>query len=307
MKKKILVLSVCVTLLSLLCSGCRTDYSANAVERAREYALANLHGITSSQRAFVKFTQPEIYENLIFPQYVPPVDEIGHVKKEDYNDFPQAPHMDLMHSCVVWSPPDLGAKIVVVGDGQRNMLHWFPKRVMLKRYIPADPNWTSAVMACKSYAQNNMLYLSTALRNRIRFSDPAEQVFTKFDIVLPHVKAQEGKSDWDLYLMELKGANRKEYSQISLIWNGVNKDECVVFTGLTNTGSLKGWKLQTAELMSHAKLNKHRLTKDEIKRIKIEPDEPLKQIHPKQKEIKRVDATATPDTPEQGGSIVFER
>ena len=56
------------------------------MERARDYALHNLRGITESQRAFIKFTQPEIYENLIFPQVVTPVDEIGHVKKEDYKD-----------------------------------------------------------------------------------------------------------------------------------------------------------------------------------------------------------------------------
>lgn len=297
--------------MSALCfSGCRSDYSADAVERAREYALQNLRGITESQRTYVKFTQPEIYENLIFPQYVMPMEKIGHVKKEDYKDFPQAPYLDLMHSCVVWSPPDLGAKIVVVGDGQRNMQNWFPKRVLIKRYIPDDPGYTSAVAACKAYAKDNMLYLSTVERNRVRFADPSEIVFTKIDIALPHVKDKAGKSDWELYLMELKTAEKaakKEYSQISLVWNGEKAGQRIVFTGLTTSGSLEEWKLQTAELMSVAKLDKNRMSKEEISGITVKPAEPLKQIHPKEKKIQRRTPAVTPDAPVQGGSIIFHR
>ena len=306
MKRNMMFLSACFGLLTLLCSGCRTDYSANAVESARAYALEKLHGITSSQRAFIKFTQPDIYENLIFPRYVTPVDSIDRAKTDNYKDFPQAPYMDLMHSCVVWSPPDLGAKIVVVGDGQRNMHNWSPKRVMIKRYIPADPGYTSAVTACQSHALNSMLYLSTEDLNRIRFSDPAEIVFTKIDIELPHVKEKAGKSDWELYLMELN-ASKQEYSQISLIWKGNKADECVVFTGLTTTGSLKGWKLQSAELMSTAKLNKNRLSAAESKKIKVAPAAPLPQIHPAAGDVKRVDPSVTPDAPMQGGSIIIKR
>ena len=306
MKRNMFLLSACFGLLTLLCSGCRTDYSASAVEQARVYALENLHGITSSQRAFIKFTQPDIYENLIFPRYVTPVESLDRIKTDNYKDFPQAPYLDLMHSCVVWSPPDLGAKIVVVGDGQRNMHNWSPKRVMIKRYIPADPGYTAAVTVCQTHALDNMLYLSTADLNRIRFSDPAEIIFTKIDVELPHVKEKAGKSDWELYLMELK-ESKAEYSQISLVWKGNKADECIVFTGLTTSGSLKGWKLQSAELMSTAKLNKNRLTEAEIKKIKIAPAAPLPQIHPAAGEVKRRDPSVTPDAPKQGGSIVIKR
>ncbi|MBR2425536.1 MAG: hypothetical protein IKB16_02220 [Lentisphaeria bacterium] len=306
MGKNKIFLWLFIALSALLYSGCRSDYSADAVERARDYALHNLRGITESQRAFIKFTQPEIYENLIFPQVVTPVDEIGHVKKEDYKDFPLAPYLDLMHCSIVWAPPDLNAKIVVVGDGQRNMHNWSPRRVLIKNYIPADPGFTAAVTACQVHVKDNMLYLSTAERNRIRFSDPAEIAFTKIDIALPHVKEKAGKSDWELYLMELK-ESKKEYTQISLIWNGDKADQKIVFTGLTTTGSLAGWKFQTAELMSVAKLNKNRMTQAEIRKIKVVPAKPLKQIHPAAPEIKRTNPQTSPDAPEQGGSIIYHK
>lgn len=306
MKKNKCFLWLFFVLTALFFCGCRSDYSADAVERAREYALQNLRTISESQRTYVKFTQPEIYENLIFPQYVTPVDGIGHIKKEDYRDFPLAPHLDLMHSCVVWSPPDLGAKIVVVGDGQRNMHNWFPKRVLIKRYTPDDPGYVSAVAVCKSHAKDNMLYLSTVERNRIRFSEPAEIVFTKLDISLPHVKEKAGKSDWELYLKELNEAE-KEYSQISLVWKGEKADQRVVFTGLTTSGSLAEWKLQTAELMSVAKLDKNRMSKEEISWIKVKEAEPLKQVHPKEKKVQRRTPAVTPDAPVQGGSIILKR
>jgi hypothetical protein len=155
-------------------------------------------------------------------------------------------------------------------------------------------------------AKDYMMYLSTAERNRIRFSDPAEIAFTKIDIALPHVKDKAGKSDWELYLMELK-ESKKEYTQISLIWNGDKADQKIVFTGLTTTGSLAGWKFQTAELMSVAKLNKNRMTQAEIRKITVAPAEPLKHIHPAAPEIKRTNPNTSPDAPEQGGSIIYHK
>ena len=138
MKRFFIFLTAAVSVLAAL-TGCRTDHTKSAVERARTYALKNLSGLTDGQRNFIRFTQPEIYENIVYPRYVIPLNTgSGHIEVDDVRHFPVAPEHDLMHSCVVWSPPDLGAKVVVAGEGERSMLFWEPYRVIVKRYDPGD-------------------------------------------------------------------------------------------------------------------------------------------------------------------------
>lgn len=68
------IFTIMAALTVLILTGCRTDYTKNAVERARTYALNNLKGLTDNQRNFIRFTQPEIYENIVYPRYVVPLD-----------------------------------------------------------------------------------------------------------------------------------------------------------------------------------------------------------------------------------------
>ena len=127
-------------------TACRTDYTKDAVERARTYALDNLKGLTDNQRNFIRYTQPEIYENIIYPRYVIPLDTGAgqHIEIDDVRHFPVAPQHDLMHSCVVWNPPDLGARVVVAGEGERSMMFWQPYRVLVKHYDAGDTALKSA-------------------------------------------------------------------------------------------------------------------------------------------------------------------
>ena len=299
--KKLLYLAA-VAIAGIVC-GCRSDYSESAVEKARTFALENLRGISATQMEFVKFTQPEIYENVIFPRYVTEQSKIGHIKMEDPKDFPIAPHQDLMHSCVVWSPPDLDAKIVVVGDGERNMLFWSPKRVLVKKFLPSDVAYTAAVNSCVAYAMSNMLYLSTAERNRIRFSEPAEIRFTKLPLIQP-VDKKAGKSDWELYLMELEEPEKEKY-QLSLMWKGDKEEDRIIFTGLTASGTLSGWRLETAEHMKASKYEKYLLTDAEIKGIRIAPTAEPVLVHPKAGKIDRGAEKASPDKPAARGSVIY--
>ncbi|MBO4492620.1 MAG: hypothetical protein J5944_14825 [Lentisphaeria bacterium] len=297
----------CACLSISILIACRTDYTADAVESAREYALKNLRGITASQREFVRFTQPEIYEDLVFPKYVTPLLETGHHKVEKMEHFPTAPGLDLMHSCVVWSPPGTNAKIVVVGDGERNMQFWKPYRVLIKEYLPADTAFRSACAVCARYARNGMLYLSEAERDRIRFSDPEEFCFTKLDIPeLVESLDQELESEWEKYLQALKG-DPLQISQISLIWPADEKDKRIVFSGYTRTGSLMGWQLITAELMKKGKLDAHRLTKEEIEEIEVLPVPERGLVFPVQLEVERTSGRTAPDSPQTGGSLILNR
>jgi len=267
MKRFFIFLTAAVSVLAVL-TGCRTDHTKSAVERARTYALKNISGLTDGQRNFIRFTQPEIYENIVYPRYVVPLNTgSGHIEVDDVRHFPVAPEHDLMHSCVVWSPPDLGAKVVVVGDGERSMLFWEPYRVIVKRYDPGDTGLKNATSAASSFVRNNMLYLSTSELNRVRFDKP-EAVYTR----LPVDPAEDdpGKlSSWEEYQLEQQGGKAKasKLTQLSLTWPADDPTQCIVVTGFSKTGTFNGWKLSTGELMAVSKLDDARLSRAEIDAI----------------------------------------
>ena len=57
MKRFFLLITAMTAMLAVL-SGCRTDYTKSAVERARTYALDNLKGLSDNERNFIRYTQP---------------------------------------------------------------------------------------------------------------------------------------------------------------------------------------------------------------------------------------------------------
>ena len=265
MKRIFMLMALALAALAFL-SGCRTDYTKSAVERARTYALKNLKGLSDNQRNFIRYTQPEIYENIVYPRYVTPLDAgADHIEIDDVRRFPVAPQHDLMHSCVVWSPPDLGAKVVVVGEGERSMLFWEPYRVIVKRYDPGDVDLQSATGKASTFVRNNMQYLSTAELNRVRFDNP-ETVYTRLPVD-PEDVEPDILSSWEEYQREKDGKKAASYTQISLMWPADDPLQCIVVTGFSQSGTFSGWKLRTAELMDVNKLNEARLTREEIDAI----------------------------------------
>ena len=303
------IFTIMATAAVLILTGCRTDYTKNAVECARTYALNNLKGLTDNQRNFIRFTQPEIYENIVYPRYVIPLDagNSGHIEIDDVRRFPVAPQHDLMHSCVVWNPPDLGARVVVAGEGERSMMFWEPYRVIVKHYDPGDTGLKSATSAAASFVRNNMQYLSTAELNRVRFDKP-ETVYTRLPVDPDGI--DRGKlTSWEEYQNERDGRssnkNASSYTQLSLMWPADDPLQCIVVTGFSKSGTFAGWKLQTAELMDVTKLDGARLTREEIDAIpKTIPAKTLvfpAQSDPARNQFDRPGYNRSPE----GGSFVF--
>lgn len=305
-----------ISWISVAClfSGCMTDYSESAVERARKYALKNLPGLTESQRNFIRFTQPVIYANVVFPRYVHPLNEGGHIEADEVRRFPLAPQHDLMHSCIVWNPPKLDAKVVVVGEAERNMQFWSPYRIIVKRYFPGDTSKQTAISAASSFVLENMPYLSAVDQNRARFNTP-DILYTKFEQLPSEIQAAE-KELAKATAAENENAENtappakedgKKYTQISLVWPAEQEGYSIVVTGFSTTGVLSGWKVESGELMATSKLNSARLTAEQI--AAIEKTHPEKQdlIFLEEETINRnpYDSISNPNSV-TSGSILFQ-
>lgn len=274
----------------LLFAGCQTDYSNSAADRARNYALKQLKGLNEEQRHFIRFTQPVLYSNLIFPRTVVPLEHPQHVKKNHPSLYPIAPHQDMMHHCFVWSPPGLNGKVVVVGEGERSLRFWKPYRVIVKEYIPGSVNFNNAYTAASGYAMDKMLFLTRAELNRIRFSEP-EVLYTNFEITLPAKKEQDDKTPWEEYLAEQRQQKQlKEavLTQISLVWKGDKNGEMIVISGFSQNGCLYGWHIQTGNYISKTELDQHTLSPEAVRKIvKNHGPQEGKMLHPQEPKVNR--------------------
>ena len=258
------------SLLLLLCllflgAGCYHDQSQQAVEKARNFALDHLRELTEVQRNYIRYTDPEIYENVIYPHYAFQPTDFEHVGMDTPKNLPRRAALDYMHSCVVWSPPDLGAKVVVTGEGERSMRFWWPNRVLVKNYIPANLELEAANREAVDYVLSRMLHLSDAARNRVRFSEP-EVFLTNFDLSGDHegVPALE-KDPWESYMESLRP--EKEPVQISLVWKGDAAGERIVVSGYApERGRLSEWRPETGRLLSCEVLENHMLASPDKKK-----------------------------------------
>lgn len=263
--------------LAIAAVSCQTDYSEEAADTARAYVMKHLKTLTEEQRHFVRYTPPVIYSNLIFPSRVVPPAVTGHVKRTKPEKFPVAPQQDFMHHCVVWSPPDLPEKIVVVGEGERSMRFWQPTRVILKNYIPGSVNAAAAKAAAVDHAMNRMLFLTRPELNRMRFSEPDIR-YTRFPLTVktaPVEKEEESaagskdeQSPLEKYLAKRGGkAEELVLTQLSLIWPADRENEFIAISGFSPRGCLYQWMIHSANYVTAQELKENTLSPEEIAAI----------------------------------------
>ncbi len=226
-----------VLLLVLACSACRTDYTDEAVERAREFALERTKDLTEPQRNYIRYATPEIQENVIFEYFPMMPEEYGHITRAPEFSPMKSPRDDFMRANFVWNPPGLGSSVVVIGNGDRAMQFWEPLKLIYKSSVPVKAAYKAAWTAAVMYVMNNMLYLSAEERNRVRFSE-AEVVRTRFNLKYATDTEKADSSDWENYLKSLEGD--KDKYQYSLVWKGDKPGEYIVVTGFSGP-ELAGW------------------------------------------------------------------
>ena len=250
----------------LLAAGiaCRTDYTDNAVEKARAYALERTKDLTEPQRNFIRYAMPEIWEDEVFPYEPMKFEEYAHLPRNLEDDKPiKAPYHDFMASSFVWNPPGLGYSVVVIGSGERSMQFWEPLKLVYKSIQPIDKAYENARRAAVMYVMNNMLYLTRTERNRVRFSE-AEVIRTDFNMKYLRRDDEADDSAWESYLKSL--SQQKEQKQYSLVWKADDSNHFIVITGFAGD-TLSGWSP-----LSGMYLDKTRLERFTVKEAPVSVD-----------------------------------
>ena len=207
-------------------------YTEQAVEDARKFALENLRELTPLQRNFIRYNAPVLMSTTYMGR-----DFWAGIKPVGGNDFCQM--------CAVWEVPGEELPVIVFGPSDYGIRGWKPNRVIRRQFRIKELAREQAINNAMLYAMNNMLYLNTAERNRIRFSPP-EILLTSFPLDIP------GRNT------VLQTAVKGFKNQVSFVWNGEDAGRKIVISGLSGENyagfvTVTGLVRPDAEIKAHTR------------------------------------------------------
>ena len=258
-----------VLLAVFLTIGCQTDYTEEALQRAREYALDNTRLLPEVARNHIRFVTPRLQTADIFSHMPMPLTEYSHIARNvDFNPVSD-PNLNTIVAQFVWTPPDLSYSVIVIGYSRKDLSYWSPLKVVLKHVIPLRGLYESARTNAIQYVTDNMLYLSRLERVRVRTSE-AEIRETQFDLeYMFEEQFESARDEWKTFLEELKKhRNRKQYS---VVWKADDPKKRIVITGFGSDFDLSKWTPSCGMVISLKKLDEY--TAEITERLPGAPDE----------------------------------
>ena len=262
--------------LAVLLTGCQTDYTEEALQRAREYTLDKTRMLPEIARNHIRYVTPKLQTAPIFTHRPMNLTEYAHIPRNvDFNPV-KDPNLDTIAAQFVWTPSGLGYSIIAIGRSRKDLSYWTPLKVVLKHVIPSRFLYESARSNAVNYVTNNMLYLSRLERVRVRTSE-AEIRETQFDLeYMFEEQFESAKNEWKGFLEELKKQrNRKQYS---VIWNADDPAKRIVITGFGSEFDLAGWKPSCGMVIHVKQLDEY--TAEITEKFPEEADGPNKPAEP---------------------------
>ena len=244
-----------VLLAVFLTAGCQTDYSEEALQRAREYALDNTRLLPETARNHIRFVTPRLQTADIFSHQPMTLTEYAHIPRNvDFNPV-NDPNLDTIVAQFVWTPPDLSYSVIVIGHSRKDLSYWSPMKVILKHVIPSRALYESARNNAIKYVTDNMLYLTRLERVRVRTSE-AEIRETQFDLeYMFEEQFESARDEWKTFLEELKKhRNRKQYS---VVWKADDPKKRIVITGFGSDFDLSEWTPSCGMVITLKKLDEY--------------------------------------------------
>jgi hypothetical protein len=168
-KKASIAAGLLFSVIAVFLVSCKSDdyYREQAVISARKYVLKNSKDLDIIQQEYIRFNKPVIMAENILGKY------------PDAKTSIMAGETSQV--CIAWVVPGEKDAFIVFGTSDNRLFDWSPYRLIRKSYKTREYNKITAFSDAAKYAMNNMLYLSTEQRNRVRFGVP-QIVKTKFPL-----------------------------------------------------------------------------------------------------------------------------
>ena len=239
--------------LAVVAAGCRSDiyYQTGAVERARDYLLANCSDLTSEEINFVRFNTPVLL-------HAPVLGEAGMSSKKEHLTS------ELRQICVTWIIPGRENLYMVFGVSGPRMDGWQPNRVLVRNYHKHTPVLAAPAGLARLYAQNNFFAdMNPADVNTVRFTFPY-LMRTDFEL---NFDLQGNLETADVDKLRAGAAGKIQYSLVWLLDSG----KALVFAGLADEG-MANWNIQIAQIMDKTELDEH------VTAVVMTPDQGLESL-----------------------------
>lgn len=235
MKIKAITGIIAVAAVVLLLTGCVIDYRAEAADKAREYLLDNMEGLTVLQQNYIRYNNPVILNKKLWDSTVPDVMPDEHIITRHERNKYKNPNMDMMMQCFGWRVPGMNKDILVVGTAQRDFRFWEVNRIVLRSREKED----LAGMKIRSKAMNFAIIALPDLKgkifHRVRYATPAVH---KSLFILDQPKKDFSKDSWMDFLQIVKD---REPIQVSAVWIDPATKKRIVVIGLSGDEELNSW------------------------------------------------------------------
>ena len=219
---------------SIFLVSCQSDdyYREQAVISARKYVLKNAKDLDVLQQEYIRFNKPVIMAEDILGDFA--------------NKKKSLLCGETSQVCIAWVVPGQKDAFVVFGTSDNRLFNWSPYRLIRKTYQVKEYNRFSAYESAAKYAMNNMLYLSTEQRNRVRFDVP-QPVKTKFPLDFNPMGTLKPEDVTALKALPL---------QTSLVWESLTKGKKIVVCGV-GSAEFAGWTPIFGQEMEDGDLNQN--------------------------------------------------
>jgi len=271
LKRSAVLLPAMSALLCLL-AACQTDYTEEALQTARNFALEQTRMLPEISRNHIRYSTPVLQIDSLFEHRSMSLTEYAHIRRNiDFN--PQRhENLDQIISQFVWEMPKEGFSVIAIGRSCRDMSYWEPLKVILKKVVPRRKDYENARTNAIHYVTNNMLYLSNLERVRVRTSE-VEIRETSFNLeYMFDNQADSPPGEWKKFLDNLK--EQRDRRQYSVIWSADDGKKRIVVTGFGSKESLHGWTPSCGMVISADRLNEYTL--EIYQEGPREPDKPKK-------------------------------
>jgi hypothetical protein len=219
---------------SIFLVSCQSDdyYREQAVISARKYVLKNSKDLDVIQQEYIRFNKPVIMaENILGTYAGAKTSVICGVTSQ---------------VCIAWVVPGEKDAFVVFGTSDNRLFNWSPYRLIRKTYQTKEYNRIAAYDSAAKYAMNNMLYLSTEQRNRVRFDVP-QTVKTKFPLDFDPMGKLKPEEVTRLKTLPL---------QTSFVWESLTKGKKIVVCG-AGAADFVSWTPVFGQEMEDSDLNQN--------------------------------------------------
>ena len=153
MKNDLFLKLLLLPAVAVLLSACQSDYTEEALAKAREFTLENTRMLPENSRNYIRYAAPKLQTGTIFPHMPMLLTEYDHLPRNiDYKPIKRS-QLDTIVSQFVWSPPGLGYSIITIGHSRKDFAFWEPLKVILKNPVPVRADYENARLAAVKYIQ----------------------------------------------------------------------------------------------------------------------------------------------------------